>query len=48
MRLTSDTAAYAAMSHAGNPFGDGTASKQIVGLLAKHFQMQSTALAETV
>jgi UDP-N-acetylglucosamine 2-epimerase (non-hydrolysing) len=48
MHLSNDAAAYAAMSHAGNPFGDGTASRQIVDLLAKHFQMQSTALTETI
>jgi UDP-N-acetylglucosamine 2-epimerase (non-hydrolysing) len=48
MRLSGDTAAYAAMSRAGNPFGDGTASAQIVSLLAKHFQTHTAAQAETV
>ena len=33
MRLSRDTSAYAAMSRAGNPFGDGTASAQIVEVL---------------
>ena len=46
MRLSSDKAAYTAMSRAGNPFGDGTASVQIVSLLAGHFQTQPAALAE--
>jgi UDP-N-acetylglucosamine 2-epimerase (non-hydrolysing) len=35
MRLTRDEAAYARMAHAGNPFGDGTASRQIVDVLAR-------------
>lgn len=34
-RLASDTAAYQRMAGAGNPFGDGTASKQIVAVLAR-------------
>ena len=46
MRLAVDTAAYAGMSRAGNPFGDGTASNQIVTLLAKHFQTQSARVLE--
>lgn len=33
-RLTHDTGAYARMAQAGNPFGDGTASRQIVEALA--------------
>lgn len=33
-RLTYDTGAYARMAQAGNPFGDGTASRQIVEALA--------------
>lgn len=34
-RLGSDTAAYQRMAGAGNPFGDGTASRQIVAVLAR-------------
>ena len=34
-RLSKDSAAYQRMSQAGNPFGDGTASQQIVQALAK-------------
>ncbi len=34
-RLTNDPAAYARMAQAGNPFGDGTASAQIVAVLAR-------------
>jgi len=48
MRLSSDTATYASMSRAGNPFGDGTASRQIVSVLARHFQAQSVTATETV
>ena len=48
MRLETDTAAYASMSRAGNPFGDGTASAQIVTMLAKYFHTQSAAVSETV
>ena len=36
-RLTHDQAAYARMAQAGNPFGDGTASAQIVQVLARDF-----------
>lgn len=32
-RLTQDSAAWSRMARAGNPFGDGTASAQIVGVL---------------
>ena len=46
LRLSSDTAAYASMSRAGNPFGDGTASRQIVSVLAKHFQTHAAAMTE--
>lgn len=45
-RLSSDTAAYARMSQAGNPFGNGTASQQTVAVLAQHFQASSALLAE--
>ena len=48
MRLSGDTATYASMSRAGNPFGDGTASRQIASVLARHFQAQSVTAAETV
>ena len=34
-RLTHDTGAYARMAQAGNPFGDGTASRQIAEALAR-------------
>ena len=34
-RLTDDSAAYTRMAQAGNPFGDGTASAQIVEVLAR-------------
>jgi UDP-N-acetylglucosamine 2-epimerase (non-hydrolysing) len=33
-RLLDDEAAYAEMSHASNPYGDGTASKQIADILS--------------
>ena len=46
MRLSCDKAAYARMSQAGNPFGNGTASSQTVAVLAEHFQTQATMLAE--
>lgn len=36
-RLMMDEKAYLRMSQAGNPFGDGTASRQIVDVLAKRF-----------
>ena len=36
-RLTHDLAAHARMAQAGNPFGDGTASAQIVQVLARDF-----------
>lgn len=35
--LAADVGAYARMAHAGNPFGDGTASRQIVEALAHTF-----------
>jgi UDP-N-acetylglucosamine 2-epimerase (non-hydrolysing) len=34
-RLSKNTAAYLRMSQAGNPFGDGTASRRIVDVLAR-------------
>jgi UDP-N-acetylglucosamine 2-epimerase (non-hydrolysing) len=34
-RLLSDKVAYARMAQASNPFGDGTASRQIADVLAK-------------
>jgi UDP-N-acetylglucosamine 2-epimerase (non-hydrolysing) len=46
MRLSTDTAAYDRMSKAGNPFGNGTASRQTVAVLAEHFQTSSVMLAE--
>ncbi len=36
-RLTKDAQAYNRMAQAGNPFGDGTASKRIVDVLADSF-----------
>ena len=45
-RLSSDTAAYLAMSQAGNPFGDGTASRRIVDVLARHFVVASEATVD--
>ena len=36
-RLTNDPVAYARMAQAGNPFGDGTASAQIVDVLERDF-----------
>lgn len=47
MRLSGDKAAYDSMSRAGNPFGDGTASQQIVAVLANHLQTQSVMVPET-
>jgi UDP-N-acetylglucosamine 2-epimerase (non-hydrolysing) len=35
-RLTHDTLAYTRMAQAGNPFGDGTAARQIVEALARN------------
>ena len=37
MHLLNDSATYIRMSKAGNPFGDGTASAQIVGVLDRFF-----------
>ena len=37
-RLLTDPEAYAAMSHAKNPFGDGTAATQIADLLEMHLR----------
>lgn len=37
MRLFNDSASYSSMSRAGNPFGDGTASVQIVDVLSRSF-----------
>ena len=45
-RLSNHSATYATMSRAGNPFGDGTAARQIVSVLAEHFQTQSLPAAE--
>ena len=45
-RLSSDTDAYLAMSQAGNPFGDGTASRRIVDVLARHFVVASEATVD--
>lgn len=45
-RLSSDQIAYARMSQAGNPFGDGTASAQTVAALARHFKTEPAMLAE--
>ena len=45
-RLLEDTQAYRKMSQARNPFGDGTAAKQIVHALADTFVVQPVALPE--
>lgn len=42
-RLAADTDAYLQMSRAGNPFGDGTASAQIVDVLARSLLAGSAA-----
>ena len=46
MRLSKHSAPYTSMSRAGNPFGNGTASRQIVSVLGEYFQTQSPAAAE--
>ena len=46
MRFEIDTAAYTSMSRAGNPFGDGTASTQIVDAFTRYFHTQPAAIAE--
>ena len=46
IRLSNDSNAYTSMSRAGNPFGDGTASRRIVSVLAEHFQIRSFTAAE--
>ena len=46
-RLSNHSAIYATRSRAGNPFGNGTASKQIVAVVAEHYQTQSFKAAET-
>ena len=45
-RLSKDTAAYVRMSQAGNPFGDGTASRRIVDVIAHHFEVIPRVRAE--
>ena len=42
-RLAADSTAYALMAQAGNPFGDGTASQQIVDVLERNFLTDSHA-----
>lgn len=39
--LSNDLAAYTRMAQAGNPFGDGTASAQIVQVLAREFAVSN-------
>ena len=49
MRLSTDVNLYRQMSQAGNPFGDGTASRQIVAVLEKALNtqhVQAPALTE--
>lgn len=46
-RLTADTHAYLQMARAGNPFGDGTASAQIVDVLGRDLDL-GFALAPVV
>lgn len=43
-RLLKDTKAYGQMSQAGNPFGDGTASRRIVDVLARSFASEPVAM----
>ena len=45
-RLAQDPAAYQRMAQAGNPFGDGHASRRIVDVLARNFAVEPAALAE--
>ena len=45
-RLSKDTAAYVRMSQAGNPFGDGTASRRIVNVIAHHLEVIPRVRAE--
>lgn len=46
LRLLTDAAAYARMSQAGNPFGDGAASRRIVEVLSPSLAGKSVALPE--
>ena len=48
LRLLDDEAAYARMSQAGNPFGDGAASRRIVDALARSLADEAVALPELV
>lgn len=43
--LSTDTVKYARMARAGNPFGDGTASRQIVDVLARSMKLPAAAMA---
>lgn len=45
-RLTQDSAAWSRMARAGNPFGDGTASAQIVAVLERSLVAAPAAIAE--
>ena len=47
-RLTHDTGVYARMAQAGNPFGDGTASRQIVEALARSLVQAPVSLPALV
>jgi UDP-N-acetylglucosamine 2-epimerase (non-hydrolysing) len=44
-RLWSDVEAMSRMRLAGNPFGDGQASRRIVETLAGHFAVSETAVS---
>lgn len=46
MRLSQDVQAFAKMSQTANPFGDGTASNQIVEVLTKAFAVPAPLVAE--
>ncbi|MBM2841272.1 MAG: UDP-N-acetylglucosamine 2-epimerase [Bacteroidetes bacterium] len=46
VRLMKDTRAYRAMALATNPYGDGRASRRIVGVIKKHFGLSSTVIKE--
>jgi UDP-N-acetylglucosamine 2-epimerase (non-hydrolysing) len=48
IRLSSDDVAFARMQRAGNPFGDGQASRRIVAALAAHFEVVQDAKVASV
>ncbi len=46
LMLSQDVLTYTKMSQVGNPFGDGSASRQIVDVLANVFDVQPSSVAE--